>query len=292
LARGGTGEPQERQLAPTPERDHRQRVGHSDRCEGEDHRDVRLRATNPWLIDSLLATAFLVIVLVAHFGAENPSARYHDPNLLSVLLTIGVAVPYYFRRHAPVAVLLISEACVVGLTVGDYQTGAGPFVLLVGVYTVAAWCNARERAIGAGAVLIGLVIVAVVGIPGSNGVDIAFNRVVFAAAYLFGSAVRNRAEALLAPKVTRRLIEQFVQQRPAATGAPHPGLASITEREREVLAAVASGLSNAEIAHELLMSHATAKTHVSRLLTKLDAREGAQLVMLAYEASVVVPRSS
>ena len=99
-------------------------------------------------------------------------------------------------------------------------------------------------------------------------------------------------EALLAPKVTRRLIEQFVQQRPAAAGAPHPGLASLTEREREVLGAVARGLSNAEIADELFMSHSTAKTHVSRLLTKLDARDRAQLVMLAYEAGVVVPRSS
>ena len=98
-------------------------------------------------------------------------------------------------------------------------------------------------------------------------------------------------EALLAPKVTRRLIEQFVQQRPAAAGAPHPGLASLTEREREVLGAVARGLSNAEIADELFMSHSTAKTHVGRLLTKLDARDRAQLVMLAYEAGVVVPRS-
>ena len=98
-------------------------------------------------------------------------------------------------------------------------------------------------------------------------------------------------EALLAPKVTRRLIEQFVQQRPAAAGAPHPGLALLTEREREVLGAVARGLSNAEIADELFMSHSTAKTHVGRLLTKLDARDRAQLVMLAYEAGVVVPRS-
>jgi len=98
-------------------------------------------------------------------------------------------------------------------------------------------------------------------------------------------------EALLAPKVTRRLIEQFVQQPVATRAEPHPGLGSLTEREREVLAAVARGLSNAEIAKELFMSHATAKTHVSRLLTKLDARDRAQLVMLAYEAGIVVPGS-
>jgi DNA-binding NarL/FixJ family response regulator len=99
-------------------------------------------------------------------------------------------------------------------------------------------------------------------------------------------------EALLAPKVTRRLIEQFVQQPVAAKAEPHPGLSLLTEREREVLAAVARGLSNAEIGEELFMSHATAKTHVSRLLMKLDARDRAQLVMLAYEAGVVVPGSS
>jgi DNA-binding NarL/FixJ family response regulator len=98
-------------------------------------------------------------------------------------------------------------------------------------------------------------------------------------------------EALLAPTVTRRLIEQFVQQQPATPAPPHPGLGTLTDREREVLGAVAHGLSNAEIAENLFMSHGTAKTHVSRLLTKLDARDRAQLVMLAYEAGVVVPRS-
>jgi DNA-binding NarL/FixJ family response regulator len=97
-------------------------------------------------------------------------------------------------------------------------------------------------------------------------------------------------EALLAPKVTRRLIEEYVQHPSVvASATPHPGLDSLTDREREVLAAVAHGLSNAEIGEQLFMSHATAKTHVSRLLTKLDARDRAQLVVLAYEAGVVVP---
>jgi len=96
-------------------------------------------------------------------------------------------------------------------------------------------------------------------------------------------------EALLAPKVTRRLIEQFVQQPVAARIEPHPGLSSLTEREREVLGAVARGLSNAEIGEELFMSHATAKTHVSRLLTKMYARDRAQLVVIAYESGLVVP---
>jgi DNA-binding NarL/FixJ family response regulator len=98
-------------------------------------------------------------------------------------------------------------------------------------------------------------------------------------------------EALLAPKITRRLIEEFVQQPSAPATAPNAALDSLTDREREVMSAVAHGLSNAEIAEQLFMSHATAKTHVSRLLTKLDARDRAQLVMIAYESGVIIPGS-
>src|SRR5262249_31764303 len=96
-------------------------------------------------------------------------------------------------------------------------------------------------------------------------------------------------EALLAPKITRRLIEQFADQTVAGGPVDHPGLDTLTDREREVLEAVARGMSNAEIGEQLFMSHATAKTHVSRLLTKLDARDRAQLVMIADEAGVVMP---
>jgi DNA-binding NarL/FixJ family response regulator len=92
-------------------------------------------------------------------------------------------------------------------------------------------------------------------------------------------------ESLLAPSVTRRLMEEFVRKPRPATSPP-PGMDLLTPREVEVLGAVARGLSNAEIADTLFMSHATAKTHVSRLLTKLSARDRAQLVMIAYEAGV------
>jgi DNA-binding NarL/FixJ family response regulator len=98
-------------------------------------------------------------------------------------------------------------------------------------------------------------------------------------------------DALLAPSVTRRLIERFTEQGevPAAAQPVHPGVALLTDREAEVLAAVARGLSHAEIAEALFIAHATAKTHVSRLLTKLDCRDRAQLVMVAYEAGIAVP---
>jgi DNA-binding NarL/FixJ family response regulator len=102
------------------------------------------------------------------------------------------------------------------------------------------------------------------------------------------SAVRVVAagESLLAPKITTRLIADFVQRPVEPAREPHPGLATLTERETEVLAAVAKGLSNAEIAEELFMSQATAKTHVSRLLSKLQARDRAQLVVIAYESGI------
>ena len=98
-------------------------------------------------------------------------------------------------------------------------------------------------------------------------------------------------DALLAPTVTRRLIEQFTAAggTSASPPKPHVGIAELTDREHEVLLAVASGMSNAEIAETMFISHATAKTHVSRLLTKLDARDRAQLVMIAYESGVVTP---
>jgi signal transduction histidine kinase len=153
----------------------------------------RLRRTNTWVIDGLMATAFLVLVLVGHFSATgNAGAVYRDPDALSVLMSLCVAVPYYFRRHASLAVLLISEVGVVVLTVREYQTGAAPSVLLVGVYTVAAWSPARDRVIGVVAMLIGLTVVAIVGIPGSNNADAVFNFVLYAAAYFFGSMMRNR----------------------------------------------------------------------------------------------------
>ena len=95
-------------------------------------------------------------------------------------------------------------------------------------------------------------------------------------------------EALLAPSVTRRLIAEFAR-RPAHPHAHVDDLEHLTEREREVLGLVARGLSNAEIAKELFISPATAKTHVSRVMMKLSARDRAQLVTLAYESGFVTP---
>ncbi|MES4900909.1 MULTISPECIES: response regulator transcription factor [unclassified Streptomyces] len=98
-------------------------------------------------------------------------------------------------------------------------------------------------------------------------------------------------DALIAPSVTRRLIKEFAA-RPTATPPRRAELGAITDREREVLTLVGSGLSNAEIADRLCISIATAKTYLTRLLAKLDARDRVQLVILAYEAGLVAPSGS
>jgi DNA-binding NarL/FixJ family response regulator len=102
-------------------------------------------------------------------------------------------------------------------------------------------------------------------------------------------AVRSvvAGDALLSPSVTRRLIEEFATRSKEPSGAAD--LEVLTEREREVVGLVAEGLTNDEIAQRLIMSSATAKTHVSRAMIKLGARDRAQLVVIAYEGGLVRP---
>jgi DNA-binding NarL/FixJ family response regulator len=96
-------------------------------------------------------------------------------------------------------------------------------------------------------------------------------------------------EALIAPSVTRRLLDRFAKLSVPADEAYAERLAQLTEREREVLKLVAQGLSNREIAEALVLAEPTVKTHVSHLLLKLDLRDRAQLVVLAYEVGIVRP---
>jgi len=105
---------------------------------------------------------------------------------------------------------------------------------------------------------------------------------------LAGIATVAAGEALLSPSVTRQLIEEHVRRPQAVPPAGHT-LEGLTDRELEVLTLVARGLSNAEIAEQLYVSPATAKTHVARLLMKLGARDRAQLIVVAYESGLVTP---
>ena len=106
------------------------------------------------------------------------------------------------------------------------------------------------------------------------------------------AAIRIVADggALLAPTVTRRLIEEFAR-RPPDTAPPPAALAELTARERSVLVRLARGLSNAEIAAELMLGEATIKTHVAHVLSKLGLRDRTQAVVYAYESGLVHPRT-
>ncbi|MFF5250266.1 response regulator [Streptosporangium sp. NPDC000095] len=106
---------------------------------------------------------------------------------------------------------------------------------------------------------------------------------------LHGVRVAARGDALLSPAITRKLIDQYVSRRPdvSTDGA----MKVLTRREREVVALVGRGLSNDEIAAHMVISPFTAKTHVSRAMTKTGARDRAQLVVLAYESGLITPRS-
>ncbi|MDT0330700.1 response regulator transcription factor [Nocardiopsis lambiniae] len=100
--------------------------------------------------------------------------------------------------------------------------------------------------------------------------------------------VVHGGEALLSPGITRKLISDYTS-RPRTAPSPSPRLNGLTDREREVVALVGRGLSNEEIAEKLVLSPATAKTHVSRAMVKLGVRDRAQLVVLAYESALVTP---
>ncbi|MFF8766077.1 response regulator [Nocardiopsis dassonvillei] len=103
--------------------------------------------------------------------------------------------------------------------------------------------------------------------------------------------VVHGGEALLSPGITRRLIADYARRPPSAPD-PSVRLNGLTEREREVVALVGGGLSNEEIAAHLVLSPATAKTHVSRAMVKLGVRDRAQLVVIAYETALVTPKWS
>lgn len=104
-----------------------------------------------------------------------------------------------------------------------------------------------------------------------------------------GIRVVRNGEALLAPSITRRLIEEFTGSKRRARPEPPAALTTLSPRENEVFRLIARGHSNQQIASHLVVSETTVKTHVTRILTKLDLRDRVQVVVLAYEAGVIVP---
>lgn len=108
--------------------------------------------------------------------------------------------------------------------------------------------------------------------------------------FLHAVRVAARGDALLAPSITRKLIDRYVTQPPPADTAA--ALRELTNREREAVALAAQGLANDQIAARMVISPVTAKTHINRAMTKLHARDRAQLVVIAYESGLVSPRSA
>jgi DNA-binding NarL/FixJ family response regulator len=104
-------------------------------------------------------------------------------------------------------------------------------------------------------------------------------------------AIRTVAlgEAVVSPRILRRLLDKYADRLPDPNAAPPPALDSLTDREQEVLVHIARGYSNAEIARELFVSETTVKTHVGHVLTKLGLRDRVQAVVLAYESGLIRP---
>jgi DNA-binding NarL/FixJ family response regulator len=109
---------------------------------------------------------------------------------------------------------------------------------------------------------------------------------------LFGIRAVHSGDAVVAPSTTRRLIDRFAPMLPSDASQPEPDLSGLTSREHEVLTLIAQGLSNTEIGERLFVSEATVKTHVGRVLAKLDLRDRVQAVVFAYESGIVKARGS
>jgi DNA-binding CsgD family transcriptional regulator len=238
----------------------------------------RLRAVGPLALDGVLAVAvagagvtLLATVLPLDLGSPRSVGAY--------LLVLAHTLPLAVRRRWPLAVLAVGLATGAAFAALGLHLVVLTVALLVYVYTVAARCPRRVSLPGLAAtetmlVLVWLARPRLIGDGGSLVAD----ALILAAAWWLGDGAR-------------RLIAEFAR-RPEPSLVTPAALASLTEREREVLALVARGLSNAEIAERLVVSAATAKTHVSRVLAKLQARDRAQLVMVAYETGLITPGSA
>jgi signal transduction histidine kinase len=150
---------------------------------------ARIRGTNPWIIDALLATLFLVVAPVALAVSGDP---YRDPTAFAYVVTIATVLAYYFRRRAPLPVFLAGAVGLMVLTLRDYETDPLAQLLLVATYTVAAYCNARERAIAALVLALCFLLLGIFGAADLNAVGLIANIALFSAAYFFGSTIRNR----------------------------------------------------------------------------------------------------
>jgi len=150
------------------------------------------RTVDPWLLDAVLGTVFTAVSLIGVLRTADASVGYADPDALGVLLALGCGLPYFFRRYAPVVSTLTAATFLVVLAVLDYPSGAQSQMLLVAVYSLGSHAEGARRLVGFAGVELGVAVVAVVGIPDSSTTNIVLAGASYAAAYFFGSAMRNR----------------------------------------------------------------------------------------------------
>jgi signal transduction histidine kinase len=152
----------------------------------------RFRAVDPTVMDIWIGSAFTVLSLAGLFAESGRNADFRTADALGVLLALGCSVPYFARRRAPVAVLIVTLISLSTMAIVGYTTNVQSQMLLVGAYTVGSHANGLRRLVGLGAIGLSLFVVALAGIPGASTADLALSAAFYAAAYLFGSTVRNR----------------------------------------------------------------------------------------------------
>jgi signal transduction histidine kinase len=151
----------------------------------------RLRGINVWLLDALIAGVVLLVAIPTLWAVDQGTYTYKDPGAIAILLTIAFAVPFFFRRHAPVATLVAATIPALLLTGLGYQSNAAAQALLVLTYTVGAYATTRLRMFSVLWVVAALLVARATAPDLDNG-GLALNATLFTAAYLFGTTVRNR----------------------------------------------------------------------------------------------------
>ena len=187
------------------------------------------RNLNPWTIDAVIGTVFTIVGLVSVFTTADPDVQYADADALAALLALGCSVPFFFRRRLPVTTAIISAWSLVLLSTLEYPASVQSQMVLVSAYTVGSHAEGPRRIVGFLGIELGVAAVAVAGLPDATTANIALAGAFYAAAYFFGSAMRNR-----------RLYMEQVDER-----------AALLEREHEDAAQRAIADERLRIAQEL-----------------------------------------
>jgi DNA-binding CsgD family transcriptional regulator len=259
-----------------------------------------MTATREWVtVDGIVAVALAAAAQVEIWAPRvvpGMGGVVGDRPVLAVT-ALAATLPLALRRRYPLTVLLVVVGSMALQQVVTTPT-EGLFLLLAGMiaaYSSSAY-SSLERATVAGVVIVGGA-----ALMGEDSSDWVFIAIVLGGAWLAGLVVRQRSTDLSQARehnqeLSVRLAEAAGQlartQRQLASGPAPEELASLTARELEVARAIASGMTNAEIASALYISEWTVKTHVASVLRKLSLRDRAQVVVAAYEAGLVTPRTA